>query len=146
MILDAFTTIYVWVGPQSTEQERKSTLETACEYVQLAPDNRPKDAPVSDSHSFLRIRFICPFFLAKKIWQLKAGEEPYVFTTHFHGWDYTKRKTPQSFNGGLTSVREILAQYHRKYTYLYVSLMYALSYSLLSVYMMNWCKRNIHRD
>jgi len=71
-------------------------MDTACEYVQLAPDDRPKDSP---------------------IWMLKSGEEPYVFTTHFHGWDYTKRKVPVSFNSGLSSVRDALAQYNRKFTY-----------------------------
>lgn len=53
-----------------------------------------------------------------EIWLLKLGEEPFIFTCHFHGWDYAKRKVPLSFDSNLSSVREALAQYNRKYTYL----------------------------
>lgn len=48
---------------------------------------------------------------------MKSGEEPYVFTTHFHGWDFTKRKSPPTFDKGLEAVAGVLAQYSRKYTY-----------------------------
>jgi len=96
MILDAYNAIYVWIGTLSTEQERKNGMQTAIEYVDAAPDGRPANTPV---------------------WMLKSGEEPYVFTTHFHGWDFTKRKSTININDNLKSVRDTLAHYTRKYTY-----------------------------
>jgi len=96
MILDAYAAVYVWIGPLSTEEERKGAMQTACEYVEAATDGRAKNSPV---------------------WRVKSGEEPYVFTTNFHGWDFTKRKSPQSLDSGLERVSEVLAQYSRKYTY-----------------------------
>lgn len=124
MILDAFNVVYVWIGIQSTETERKASMETAIEFVELAPDGRPKDTPV---------------------WLLKAGEEPYVFTANFHGWDYTKRKVPVSFNSGLSSVREAIAQYNRKYTYPELSLFYFNYFFDAEIVSMSSWRRNIPR-
>jgi len=47
MILDAYTAVYVWIGPQSTEDERKGAMQTSVEYVEAATDGRPKNCPVS---------------------------------------------------------------------------------------------------
>eukprot|EP00026_Physarum_polycephalum_P000343 Phypoly_transcript_00343.p1 GENE.Phypoly_transcript_00343~~Phypoly_transcript_00343.p1 ORF type:complete len:1625 (+),score=418.05 Phypoly_transcript_00343:184-5058(+) len=96
MIIDAHGAVFVWIGNLSTENERKHAMETAVDYVEKAPDKRPADSP---------------------IWLLRIGEEPYVFTCHFHGWDFTKRKAALTYDGNISSVREALAQYNRKYTY-----------------------------
>lgn len=51
MIVDAHSAVFMWIGPLSTENERKLSMETAVEYVEQAPDKRPKDIPVSFLHS-----------------------------------------------------------------------------------------------
>jgi hypothetical protein len=64
---------------------------------------------------------------------MKLGEEPYKFTNHFHGWDFAKRKAPLSFDQGLSSVREALAQYNRKFSYPFYLVYYLFIYICLVV-------------
>lgn len=66
MILDTFTEVYVWIGSQSTEQEKSMSAETAKRYVEHATDGRSPDTPIVFIH---------------------AGDEPAMFTCHFLGWD-----------------------------------------------------------
>jgi len=65
-LLDTYTQLFVWVGTQSTQEEKTKALEFATQYVTLADDGRDPDIPI--------IRF-------------SAGDEPAMFTCHFLGWD-----------------------------------------------------------
>jgi len=69
MILDVFSEVYVWIGHDSTKEERDSGLQTALDYIKNAPDGRSKDTPV---------------------YRVLAGSEPPSFTCHFFGWDDKK--------------------------------------------------------
>jgi len=64
--LDAFDTVFVWIGSQSTSNEKEQSISLAQNYVNTAPDNRGSNV------SIVRIT---------------AGNEPLLFTQHFIGWD-----------------------------------------------------------
>jgi hypothetical protein len=66
MLLDVFTSVMLWVGSQSNEQEKKSALETAQAYIRGANDGRDEDC---------------------SLMMIKAGNEPPMFSMHFIGWD-----------------------------------------------------------
>lgn len=65
-LLDTYTQIFVWVGTQSTLQEKDKSLEFAQKYASEANDGRDPDLPII---------------------MIKAGEEPSMFSCYFHGWD-----------------------------------------------------------
>jgi len=69
MILDTFSEVFVWVGHESTKEEKDLSMKTALDYVKNAPDGRSADTPV---------------------YRVFAGSEPPNFTCHFYGWDSTK--------------------------------------------------------
>jgi len=68
-ILDTYSTVFVWVGSEANEHERKRVLELADAYV--------KDAGYKSSTTIV---------------QVKSGSEPRNFTAHFLGWDPEKTK------------------------------------------------------
>eukprot|EP01127_Copromyxa_protea_P007652 TRINITY_DN1754_c0_g1_i4.p1 TRINITY_DN1754_c0_g1~~TRINITY_DN1754_c0_g1_i4.p1 ORF type:complete len:1145 (-),score=304.34 TRINITY_DN1754_c0_g1_i4:301-3735(-) len=70
-LLDTYSTVFCWIGPEANEEERKASFELAVEYVNTAQkyDNRDPDTPI-----------ICTL----------AGYEPPMFTSWFHGWDPEK--------------------------------------------------------
>jgi hypothetical protein len=67
-LLDTYNTVYVWVGPESNDEEKQLSFETALEYVTSCAryDGRDEDTPV-----------VCTV----------AGYEPPMFTCWFQGWD-----------------------------------------------------------
>jgi hypothetical protein len=67
-MLDTFSTVYIWIGPDSNEIEKKKSFEMALEYVKESSehDGRDPDTPVSVTYS---------------------GFEPQMFTMWFQGWD-----------------------------------------------------------
>jgi len=67
-MLDAFSTVFIWIGPDSNEIEKKNSFEMAVEYVREASehDGRDPDTPISVTY---------------------AGFEPQMFTMWFQGWD-----------------------------------------------------------
>jgi len=69
MILDTFTEVFVWLGHDSTKEERDAAMQTALDYVKNAPDGRPADTPV---------------------YRVTSSNEPPNFTCHFYGWDDKK--------------------------------------------------------
>eukprot|EP00753_Platysulcus_tardus_P014808 PLAT4544.1.p1 GENE.PLAT4544.1~~PLAT4544.1.p1 ORF type:complete len:858 (-),score=452.55 PLAT4544.1:277-2784(-) len=66
MLLDTYEQVFVWVGSQSNDLEKRMAIETAQNYVAAAKDGRDSDCPLL---------------------QVKAGGEPQMFTCHFLGWD-----------------------------------------------------------
>jgi len=66
LILDVGSEIFVWIGHESSKEEKDQAMKTALEYVQHLPDGRSPDTPV---------------------YRVMAGAEPPTFTCHFFGWD-----------------------------------------------------------
>lgn len=66
MILDAFNHVLVWVGAESSMEERQAGLETAQKYIESANDGRSADTPVI---------------------VVKQQSEPLLFTCHFDNWN-----------------------------------------------------------
>jgi len=76
MILDAGTEIFVWIGSESTQEEKEGSKKLAMEFIEKSPEARlGKDTP---------------------IYQIFAGQEPPNFTSHFVGWDASKQKRDYS--------------------------------------------------
>jgi hypothetical protein len=65
-LLDVFTSIFVWVGSKSTENEKAKALELAQKFITDAADGREADIPIV---------------------RVDAGNEPCIFTSQFAGWD-----------------------------------------------------------
>jgi len=68
-ILDAFTSIFLWVGNEANETEKKGALEAAAAYVKK--NGYEADTPVMT---------------------VKSGSEPAIFTCYFLGWDSSEKK------------------------------------------------------
>jgi len=66
MMLDCYSEVYIWIGADSTKEEKEGTFKAALDFVATAPDGRSKDTP---------------------IYRIYAGTEPPMFTCHFLGWD-----------------------------------------------------------
>jgi len=45
-LLDTYTQLFVWVGSQSTQQEKEQSLAFAAQYVASADDGRDADIPI----------------------------------------------------------------------------------------------------
>jgi len=69
MILDTFAEVYVWLGADAKDNEKKDAMDLALKYVHTNPD---RDA---DATAFLVV---------------KQGQEPPNFQCHFFGWDPKK--------------------------------------------------------
>ncbi len=67
-LLDTFTQLFVWIGSQASAEERSKAFAFAHTYVAEADDGRDPSLPII---------------------QVQAGQEPAMFSAHFHGWDAT---------------------------------------------------------
>jgi advillin len=65
-ILDSYTQLFVWIGSQSTQEEKEKAFAFTQQYVQEANDGRDPSVPII---------------------RVTAGQEPSMFTRYFHGWD-----------------------------------------------------------
>mmetsp|Transcript_48510 Transcript_48510/g.114547 ORF Transcript_48510/g.114547 Transcript_48510/m.114547 type:complete len:975 (+) Transcript_48510:71-2995(+) len=70
-ILDDWKEVFVWVGSEANELEKRKVMELAQTYVESGGDAR-KGTPVM---------------------RVDAGKEPPLFTCHFLGWDHHKAQT-----------------------------------------------------
>ncbi|KAI4464752.1 villin [Holotrichia oblita] len=66
MLLDAYSTIFMWMGKLSHAQDRKLSFEMALEYLRTDPAGRDVNTPIV---------------------QVKQGNEPPIFTGFFKSWD-----------------------------------------------------------
>ena len=66
MILDCFTSIFVWVGSQAHPEEKARAMEIAQQFASSSHDGRDPDVPIM---------------------RVAAGSEPAMFTSQFVGWD-----------------------------------------------------------
>ena len=65
-LLDTWSEVFIWVGDKSNAIEKKLSVDSANDYIKNAEDGRPKECPVV---------------------QIRAGNEPPMFTAHFLGWN-----------------------------------------------------------
>jgi len=89
-MLDTFNTVYIWIGPDSNETEKKKSFEMAVEYVKEASahDGRdPDSTPISVTY---------------------AGFEPQMFTMWFQGWD-SSLSGKDSYERALEGLKKELA-------------------------------------
>ena len=70
MLLDAYQTIYVWIGNQSNKFEKNGAYKTANRYIQSVRDERDKESV--------------------QIVEIEAGKEPPSFTVFFPEWRIEK--------------------------------------------------------
>ena len=66
MLLDAWSTVYIWIGSQSNQRERTQGAEIGEKYIRELKGREPTLVTV------------------------KAGQEPLPFTAHFLNWDHSK--------------------------------------------------------
>lgn len=45
-LLDTYTQLFVWIGSQSTAQEKEKSMEFAAQYAATADDGRDADLPI----------------------------------------------------------------------------------------------------
>ncbi|GAM27463.1 hypothetical protein SAMD00019534_106390 [Acytostelium subglobosum LB1] len=96
-IIDGIEHIWVWIGTGTTEVERKMSMELSLEYsAALEKHDGRKNIPCYITYS---------------------GQEPFIFTALFHGWDFAKRREKLSFDKDIVPVTDILQLYTKKYTY-----------------------------
>jgi len=69
MLLDLYSELFVWVGKDSTKEEKDKAFQLALDYVKNATDGRPPSIPT---------------------YKVNAGMEPPNFTACFQGWDAKK--------------------------------------------------------
>ena len=67
MVLDVFSTVYMWVGRKSNETERNNILKKVEKYVENITDGRDPT----------KVQFV----------QIEPCSEPFGFTTHFPEWE-----------------------------------------------------------
>lgn len=65
-LLDTYTQLFVWIGSQSTQEEKSKALEFAQRFIAEADDGRDPDIPII---------------------RVNAGAEPPMFAAQFLGWD-----------------------------------------------------------
>ncbi|XP_075070146.1 scinderin-like [Mixophyes fleayi] len=69
MLLDAWEQIFLWIGKDANEVEKKESLKSAKQYIDTDPSGRDKGIPIVT---------------------VKQGHEPPTFTGWFLAWDSTK--------------------------------------------------------
>eukprot|EP00079_Xenopus_tropicalis_P036644 XP_017950415.1 PREDICTED: adseverin [Xenopus tropicalis] len=69
MMLDTWEQIFLWIGKDANEVEKKESLVSAKKYLQTDPSGRDKDIPITT---------------------VKQGNEPLSFTGWFLAWDSNK--------------------------------------------------------
>lgn len=66
MLLDAYNTIYVWIGNKSNDFEKRGAYKTATKYIESIQDERDKENV--------------------QVVEIEAGKEPPTFTINFTNW------------------------------------------------------------
>jgi hypothetical protein len=72
MLLDAYNTIFVWIGNRSNDFEKRGAYKSAAKYIQSVNDERDKEHV--------------------QIVEVEAGKEPPAFKVHFPEWRLDKAK------------------------------------------------------
>lgn len=67
MLLDTWDQVFVWIGNEAQEEEKKEALSSASKYIETDPSSRDKRTPIA---------------------VIKQGFEPPTFTGWFLGWEH----------------------------------------------------------
>ncbi|CAJ0944725.1 unnamed protein product [Ranitomeya imitator] len=67
MLLDTWEQIFLWIGKDANEVEKKESMKSAKQYINTDPSGRDKRIPITT---------------------VKQGHEPPTFTGWFLGWDF----------------------------------------------------------
>jgi len=111
-ILDCYTKMYLWLGPESNNLEKKMASECVIQLSHVFAENDKTGARGSD-----------PFNIP--LLAIDAGYEPPGFSMWFHGWDFIiakEKATPdgsnpdndnvdKSTNFGIRSVYEVVIEF-----------------------------------
>lgn len=46
MLLDTFNSVFIWVGSQANDEEKKMSLQVAQQYIDASTDGRDEDTPI----------------------------------------------------------------------------------------------------
>lgn len=76
MLLDTWDQLFLWIGKEANEVERKEAVATSREYLRTHPGNRDPDTPIV---------------------MIKQGFEPPTFTGWFGAWDPLKWSEGKSY-------------------------------------------------
>ncbi|XP_028261392.1 advillin isoform X2 [Parambassis ranga] len=76
MLLDTWDQVFLWIGKEANEVERKESVPTSQEYLRTHPGNRDLDTPIV---------------------MIKQGFEPPTFTGWFTAWDSSKWSGGKSY-------------------------------------------------
>ncbi|ELP89759.1 villidin, putative, partial [Entamoeba invadens IP1] len=95
ILLDTVDVLYIWVGSKCAVQTRKLALSAALEYVKKGKSEELRKRPVK---------------------LVSQDSEPYVFTTHFHGWQEGAKQKCSVNDNTLDAVDEY-KKYFIKYSY-----------------------------
>lgn len=76
MLLDTWDQVFLWIGKEANEVERKEAVVTSQEYLRTHPGDRDPDTPIV---------------------MIKQGFEPPTFTGWFTAWDITKWSGGKSY-------------------------------------------------
>ncbi|GAM23062.1 hypothetical protein SAMD00019534_062370 [Acytostelium subglobosum LB1] len=114
MILDCRPDIYLWIGRQSTQEERKSSMTAVLEYDSLLHSSQDHDAAADNNNNS-----------HPNVYLVESGSEPKSFIQYFHGsWRVStkyssSRKTSTSsatVDQTVITVYEYLKVLNRTYT------------------------------
>jgi hypothetical protein len=89
MILDTYTQVFIWIGSNATEEEKRESAAAAVKYIDAANDERSSaEVPIVT---------------------VQSGEEPLMFTNHFHGWDFALAEKNKFMDPYAAKMKEIEA-------------------------------------
>nr|XP_018917887.1 PREDICTED: advillin-like [Bemisia tabaci] len=76
MIMDTWETLFIWIGAEANQEEKRSCIQLAIEYLKSDPSGRDVKIPIV---------------------LIKQGHEPPVFTSFFARWDDDLWKSHKTF-------------------------------------------------
>eukprot|EP01133_Synstelium_polycarpum_P007235 gene7235-8411_t len=99
-IVDGIDHVWVWIGTDTAEIERRMSMEVSIEFAEAL---QAFDGRLNKPKSYITY----------------SGKEPFIFTTLFHGWDFTKRKEANAltYDSEVVPTADILELYTKKYSY-----------------------------
>ncbi|XP_040889552.1 advillin isoform X2 [Toxotes jaculatrix] len=91
MLLDTWDQVFLWIGKEANEVERKEAVVTSQEYLRTHPGNRDPDTPII---------------------LVKQGFEPPTFTGWFTAWDPSKWSGGKSYEELKKELGEVASPVH----------------------------------
>ncbi|XP_075037159.1 villin-1 isoform X2 [Mixophyes fleayi] len=95
-LLDAWDQVFLWIGKNANESEKRDAALTAQDYLKSHPSGRDRDTPII---------------------VVKEGFEPPTFTGWFHAWDPFKFENRKSYEelkaelGGASEIDQIASEF-----------------------------------